>query len=295
MLKSTILKIYHFIPFKPQLFSFIKLFWTPPKSIYQHLYFKDVFTVKIDDDHQFKMNHFGFELENELFWKGMKGWEAVSFNIWIQLCKEAKVIFDVGANTGVFALIAKAVNKEATVYAFEPVKRVCDKIHENNALNNFDINVVEKAAADYDGKGVIYDPQGEHVYSVTVNMEKSVPDIDFAKVEIETIKLSTFIKNENLPKVDLMKIDVESFEPEVLDGLGDYLKKFKPTIIIEILGDDIGIRVHEIVKDLGYIYFKIEDNSKLVRTESLTNEIVKEDDDHNYLLCSPEVVKSLNF
>lgn len=292
-MKGTLSKIYHGVPFKQHLFSTLKWFWTPPKRIYQHLSFKDDFEVKIDDKHQFKMKHFGYELENELFWRGLKGWEAVSFELWIKLCKDAEVIFDVGANTGVFALIAKTIQPNSKVYAFEPVKRVSQKIHYNNELNNYDIKVIQKAAADYDGVGTIYDPMGEHLYSVTVNKNGNSPDKEVAAVEIETIKLSTFIEAEGLQKIDLMKIDVESFEPEVLEGLGEYLQRFQPSIIIEILGEDIGVRVNEIMKNLDYLFFKVEDNTRLVRTDQISNSIEKEEDDHNYFLCTEKVAKEL--
>jgi len=294
MMKAVLHKIYDQVPFKQHIFSTLKRVWTPPKHIYQHLSFKDDFEVNVDDTHRFRMQHFGYELENELFWRGLSGWEAVSFDLWIKLCKDAKVIFDVGANTGVFALLAKTVNPDSEVYAFEPVKRVAQKIHYNNNINNYDIKVVQKAAADYDGVGTIYDPMEEHLYSVTVNKNGNSPSTNVETVEIETIKLSTFIENEGIEKIDLMKIDVESFEPEVLEGLGKYLKKFQPPIIIEILGEDIGRRVDEIMQGLDYLYFKVEDNCKLVRTEQIRNVIVKEEDDHNYFFCPPAIAKKLN-
>ena len=294
MMKAALHKIYDQVPFKYHIFSTLKRFWSPPKRVYQHLSFRDDFKVTVDEKRSFKMKHFGYELENELFWRGLSGWEAVSFDLWIRLCKDAEVIFDVGANTGVFALIAKTINPNAEVYAFEPVKRVAQKIDYNNSINNYDIKVIQKAAADYDGVGTIYDPMEEHLYSVTVNKNGNSPDRDVTAVEIETIKLSTFIEKEEIKKIDLMKIDVESFEPEVLEGLGPYLKKFQPPIIIEILGEDIGRRVDEIMKGLDYLYFKVENNRKLVRTEHIRNEIVREDDDHNYFFCPPAIAKKLN-
>ncbi len=293
MIKKILSNIYKKVPFKKNLFSLLKQVWIPPQNVYQHLHFKDDFTVKIDEKHSFKMQHFGYELENELFWRGVKGWEAVSFDLWVKLCEKSEVIFDVGANTGVFALIARTLNPTADIYAFEPVERVCQKIHINNQLNNYDIKVIQKAAADYDGVGEIYDAMGEHVYSVTVNDNKFTPEDNIKPTTISTIRLATFLEQEGLEKVDLLKIDVESFEPEVLDGLGSYLKKFHPSIIIEILDDEIGRRVHEITKDLDYLYFKIEGNSKLVRTKELRNKIVNNADDHNYFFCTEKVAKEL--
>ena len=107
-MKLLLKRLYKVFPFKKQLFSIVKIFWTPPHSFYKHLHFTGVFIVSIDKTHFFKINHYGFQLENEIFWRGIpKGWETFSISLWIALCKDASVIIDIGANTGIYALIAK--------------------------------------------------------------------------------------------------------------------------------------------------------------------------------------------
>jgi ribosomal protein L11 methylase PrmA len=95
------------------------------------------------------------------------GWEKVSTGLWIKLCRESEVIIDIGANTGVYSLIAKTVNPGAKVFAFEPVERVFEKLQGNCRLNNYDIGCFKKAVSNYSGKAKIYDTAGEHIYSVT--------------------------------------------------------------------------------------------------------------------------------
>ena len=71
------------------------------------------------------MRHYGFQLENEIFWSGLtNGWEKISTRLWIELSKNSKVIFDIGANTGIYSLVSKSINPTSQVFAFEPVKRV---------------------------------------------------------------------------------------------------------------------------------------------------------------------------
>ena len=38
--------------------------------------------------------------------------------IWKELCEVANTIFDVGANTGVYSLVAKTINKDAQSFCF---------------------------------------------------------------------------------------------------------------------------------------------------------------------------------
>lgn len=245
--------------------------------------------MPVNNTESFKINHYGYQVENEIFWAGLTGgWEKESLRLWIKLCEQSDIIFDVGANTGVYSLIAKTINPQAQVFAFEPVKRVFQKLHKNVALNNYNIYAVEAALSNSEGTATIYDTDAEHTYSVTVGKNMHSSDSAVIETKIQTITLQSFIQNNNLSKIDLMKIDVETHEPEVLEGFGTYLSEFKPTILIEILDDVIGKKVHHLIKDLGYLYFNI-DETKAIRQTST----IGKSDYFNYLLCMPSVAMQL--
>mgnify|MGYP001645040635 FL=1 len=61
----------------------------------------------------------------------------------------------------------------------------------------------------------------------------------------------------NLPRIDLIKMDVEGMEIEVLDGASESIAKNKPIMLVEILktGRD---KIVDFFKDLNYEFF-IED------------------------------------
>lgn len=194
-MKSFLKIIYSILPFKKEIFTLLKFVWIPSETIYRHLYFKDVFTVHIDSNKKFKIRHYGFELENMIFWSGLtEGWEQESIKLWIKLCEASDVIIDIGANTGVYALVAKTVNPLSTVYAFEPVTRVYKKLIENIRLNKFDIHAYEQAASNACGTATIYDTDSEHTYSVTVNKNMFSSETNVIESSIETITLDAFIK-----------------------------------------------------------------------------------------------------
>ncbi len=95
---------YDFIPFKRVIYSALKTIWTPGQRIHKHLHFKGIFNVHIYESFNLKINHYGYQIENEIFWSGLtKGWEKESINLWIKLCVDAEVVFDIGANTGVYS------------------------------------------------------------------------------------------------------------------------------------------------------------------------------------------------
>lgn len=289
-MKTLLKSIYRNIPFKKELFSAIKFFVRPSENIYKHLHFVGDFTVKIDPKHKFRIRNYGYEVENSLFWAGVgSGWESVSLSLWTELAKDSEVIFDIGANTGVYSLLAKSINKEAKVYAFEPVERVFKKLLHNIEMNGYDVSCSDYAASNENGTATIYDTLADHVYSVTVNKNLNRADVAVTPTEIKTVRLDTFIEQHNVKKIDLIKLDVETFEGEVLEGFSSYLQEFKPTMLVEILNDEVGQKVQDLVENLNYLYFNIDDIRHSIRqTDKLTKS-----DYFNYLLCDEETAAKL--
>ncbi|MBC7797057.1 MAG: FkbM family methyltransferase [Pyrinomonadaceae bacterium] len=289
-MKKTLKSIYDVIPLKKNVFSFAKNFVSPSERIHKHLHFKGNIRIPIDREYSFKVRHHGYEVENSLFWAGIgRGWEKVSLSLWVKLVRDANVIFDIGANTGVYSLIAKSLNPNAQVYAFEPVARVFEKLEYNIKLNDFDVVCLDSAASNTDGTATIYDTSEEHTYSVTVNENLNANNIAVVPTTIKTVRLDTIIKSNQIEKVDLIKIDVETHEAEVIEGLGEYLEKFKPTMLVEILNDEVGRKVQALVDNKGYAYFNLDEETGSIRR---VDEIIKSDY-FNYLFCSEEMAEKI--
>ena len=86
-----------------------------------------------------------------------------------------------------------------------------------------------------------------------------------------------------MQNIDLLKIDVETHEPEVLKGLGGYLQKFIPAMLIEVLDDETGQKINKIVEGLGYLYFNNDENKGIRRVQK-----IEHSDYYNYLICTKE-------
>ncbi len=289
-MKTVIKWLYNRLPLKHQLFKILKNFWQPPESILKHLHFKGVLSLKIRDK-SFKMQHYGYMIENEAFWLGLdNGWEKMSMGLWSKLSKECQVIFDIGANTGIYSLVAQTISPNAQVFAFEPVKRVWEKLQYNIHINGFQSIAVEKATSNYDGVATIYEKKdSEHILSVTVNKNLLSDETETILTEIETVRLDTFIENNDLERIDLMKIDVETHEPEVLEGMGRYLDDFRPTMLIEILSDEVGHKVEKHLKGLGYLFFNVDEEAFSIRKV----DVITKSDCFNYLICQPKIAGEL--
>ena len=291
-MKELIKKIYDLTPFKKHIFVLVKKVYKPKESLYRHLHFKGVIDIKVNQNAAFKMNHFGYQIENEVFWEGLEGgWEKVSVGLWVKLAQNATTIFDIGANTGIFAMIAKSVTPSARVYAFEPLKRVHQKLASNIELNRYDIKSYPLAISNANGKAFVYDqPTSENVYSVTVNGAINPQDIiGSVKTEIDIVTLDTFIDENKVQGIDLMKIDVETHEGEVLEGFRGHLAAFKPTFLIEILRNEVGEKVQHCLEGLGYLYFNINEGGEPTQVDK----IMRRGHNYNYLLCQPHIANQL--
>jgi hypothetical protein len=103
-------------------------------------------------------------------------------------------------------------------------------------------------------------------------------------VEIETTTLDTFAKEYGLSSVDLMKIDVETHEAEVLEGFSAHLRLFRPTLLVEILNDEVARRVAKVVGDIDYLYFNIDEARGIRPSDQLSAS-----DSRNFLICTREI------
>tara|TARA_B100000315_G_scaffold69738_1_gene63539 strand:- start:3237 stop:4130 length:894 start_codon:yes stop_codon:yes gene_type:complete len=289
-MKGQLKTIYNLMPFKRELFSLIRSIGSPPYSIYKHLHFKGKIKIRIEDNY-FLMRHYGYQIENELFWGGLNdAWEKTSLSLWIKLCKISRCVFDIGANTGIYSLLAKCVNPNLSVFAFEPVPEMYKKLKLNCDLNRFEVKCIEIAVSDKDGTASIYLPETGEAYSVAVNKNLFNSGASVFEKKINTGRLFSFISKHGIPNVDLMKIDVESHEVEVLKGMGQYLQQMKPTMLIEILEDSLGEEIENLLADIDYLYFNVNENNTLRLVEH-----IKKSDKYNYLIIRREIANDCDW
>lgn len=289
-LKRFAKRLYAALPFKQPLFTALRAVLPVPEPVYRHLHFKGIITVKVDAKASFRIRHHGHLIENELFWQGLSGWEKTSLELWTRLCRKSQVILDIGANTGVYALVAKAVAPKAVIAALEPVPRVFARLEENIALNGGGITALRAAASDHKGSAVLYD-QGwaDHVLSVSLDPEWNKQDPNLTPIDVPCLTVMDVLSELKQPTVDLVKIDVETYEPTVLRGFVDLIRRDKPTMLIELLNDTVAQQVAELVDGLGYAYYNIDDQAwPPLRTDRLSRSA-----HYNFLICRPEVAASI--
>lgn len=289
MVKAALKHLYAEMPFKQPLFKVLRMLH-PPERVFRHLHFKGVIEVDVPGGGSFRMHHHGYQIENQLFWLGGGGWEPVSSALWRNLARDARAIMDVGANTGVYTLVARCVNPAAGLVALEPVERVFRKLQANIALNGYAVHALHAAASQRDGTMTIYDMPLEHVVSVSLNRGFYHADQQQQLIEVPVAvrSLDSVADELGWSHVDLLKIDTETHEPEVLAGARRILERDRPSMLIEVLNDEVAARVEALIGHLGYLYFNIDERRPPVRVPHLSRS-----GHFNFLVCRPEVAARL--
>ncbi len=263
------------LPFKKQFClvlknSGIKL----PKRIYRELAFDGSFNTSIYGIN-FKLKNYKFThhiIENDIFWLQEKAWEPTTIKLWIYLVRKSNTIFDVGANTGIFSIVAAAANKNSKIYSFEPIPRTFSWFQKNISANNFTtITAEQMALSDKDGYADIFDMGDDLPLNASLSSTYHQDEPKRVAIKVKTARLDTYIKNHQLQNIDAMKMDVETFEYYVLLGMGEFLKSFSVPMILEIFGQAQWDRVYPILKDVYAIFYIDEDTSKLREVDSYAN------------------------
>ncbi|KYG64752.1 hypothetical protein AZI86_11130 [Bdellovibrio bacteriovorus] len=164
---------------------------------------------------------------------GVDSYESENQKYISRVLSNDSVFLDVGANVGIYSVLAAMEGPNTKVYAFEPDSKSRECIQANidhNGLNN--IKIVSEALSDREGTAVFYMDQNNHGGN-SLNKD-SIPNVETAKkVSVSLTTMDLFVKKEDLKKIDLIKIDVQEHEVEVLNGAIETLKKFRPIVLIE--------------------------------------------------------------
>lgn len=139
-------------------------------------------------------------------------------------------MLDIGANTGYYGILASYLFPKSNVYSFEPIKKHCDIINESVKINNIkNLHINQIALGDKEEVNVDIYNAGSGT-SLIKGFTKS--DEGITKVNIQT--LDSLSDNNQINKIDFIKIDVEGFELQVLKGGEKTINKNKPVLFVEI-------------------------------------------------------------
>lgn len=213
-----------------------------PETIFRHLPYRGVVDLELNRDARMRILSSGNVLENGLYWRGIDGYEPECLKIWCELASSARIVIDVGANTGLYSLLAAASSKKAFVHGFEPLKRIELQFKANCGLNpSFNITTHSCAVSDADGEAIIHDPGDMCPSSASLDAH-FLPSREtrygapgaMTRVTVPVRSLDSFPEFSG-GDVDLIKIDAEGVETRVLSGAKKVISRSRPAILLEFL------------------------------------------------------------
>jgi len=153
-------------------------------------------------------------------------WERHSFDLLAEHIVPGSVVIEVGAHIGTHTVrMGQLAGPWGRVYAFEPQRKIYRELHHNLALNGV-TNVVALRMAIGSGETRI------------IEMNPASPGneggtgVGSGGDAAELRSLDSF----GFERLSLLKIDVETYENEVLDGALDTIRRNRPVMLIEIMG-----------------------------------------------------------
>lgn len=139
--------------------------------------------------------------------------------------REGDVVVDVGANVGCIALLAATlVGEQGLVVAVEPNLGNVQLLYAGMVLNEADnVRVLPYAASDQPGLVSLTGGSNAHL----VDVQQPSASAAYAQAVVLDEALSW------LPRLDLLKMDVEGHESLALEGCRELIERHRPTLIVE--------------------------------------------------------------
>lgn len=195
-----------------------------------------------------------------LWTHGWNGFERPMLDVFAAAVRSSQAIVDIGANSGLYAVLAAGANKQARIHAFEPLPQALHVLRENVRLNRADdrITIVEAAASDETGSAQFFIPAGNAgVLEMSASLSREFRAHHSQVICVPVTTLDQYVHERGIIRIDLLKVDVESQEHRVLQGASAVLSKHRPLILLEVLPSADVATLEAIRQKHEYIVFNL--------------------------------------
>jgi len=184
--------------------------------------------------------------------------EPISTELISNLLQPGMICLDIGANIGYYVLLeSKIIGKEGKIYAIEPSPENYNCLKRSLELENIqNVDAYNFAAGNNDGRIRFFVNERSNGCKVLQEGQEPPPNKPGKIIQVPLKKIDKFVEEKNLEKIDFLRMDVEGFELQIFEGMQKTLRKFKPTIQLEVhkkhMGMDKTKLFLELLKNHGY-------------------------------------------
>lgn len=208
---------------------------------------------------------YSLDISNLVDWYIYFNFMNLAHELFLNSLKEDDTIIDVGANIGLISMRAALIAKNGTVYSFEPYGKTFDRLEYHKQLNGLENIYPCNMGLGRKEEEVAFNTNfvgNPGMYRINKNF-----DTKSNRIKIGT--LDRFVAENNLQRIDAIKIDVEGYEMEVLLGATKTLSDFKPMLFVELDDNNLieqGVSARELIEHLENFNYNIR--------HSITGEVI---------------------
>jgi FkbM family methyltransferase len=167
-------------------------------------------------------------MQQHVYWAGLSRDDAAIVRLARAVVPRDGVFIDVGANVGIHTLaIARHVSEGGAVVAFEP-----HPINYRLLVHNLKQNQLHHVAAE--NFGLADAPATLTGTGCADGGNWSLASQGDYRFDVRLVRLDDYLRDHPLPRLDLMKMDIEGAEVRALRGARQTIKRFRPLIVFEV-------------------------------------------------------------
>ena len=200
---------------------------------------------------------------------GLWGFEPPLPALFVELARSSDgVVVDVGANTGLYALLAAASNRAVEVHAVEPLPALVELLDANIGLNRRlarRVHCHQVALSDRTGRAMLYLPAPcGTIVETSASLDPAFKEEVETAVEVETRTLDDLWLAIGRPRVGIVKVDTEGTEHLVLRGAARVLAASQPIVVCEVLPRAALGELTERLAASGYLDVRLRTDKLLI-------------------------------
>jgi FkbM family methyltransferase len=193
----------------------------------------------------FKLPLFNVDHIQKIIYRTQDFYEIETLGFLKNQLNDVKNVIDIGSNIGNHVLFYLSEMNVDKVICFEPNNYSCQLLTENLAINKFTHRTVIENVALGEKQGVGFET-GFTTSNTGMNKITHVKSS-----ECNNGVVIRRLDDYNFENIDFIKIDVEGFELEVLNGAQETIKDSRPILLIEVF-DDNASAVKNYFENLNY-------------------------------------------
>ncbi|GAI97647.1 unnamed protein product, partial [marine sediment metagenome] len=201
----------------------------------------------------------GYEIEVDLkcekfYWLGT--YEPAVQETMKKIIEDGWICYDIGAHIGYFSLLMTRLTG-GKVFAFEPEAENFRLLKKHVEINGLSDIVMPLPLAVSSKTNSAYFEKGYSPFTGRLCKSSEVYSEDYP-VRVKTITLDHFVYVRGYPEPSFVKIDVEGFEANCLEGMKRVCEEARPVVLCEIHNAEQGRGVYRILSEQGYLFFDVE-------------------------------------